>query len=185
MSSNKADPAWVMPEWFIVRELDDELLVYDLRNHQVTSLNAFAAEVWRACPGAADTRAIAARLTERGLLADPEAIALTLNLLGEAKLLEGPPPGLTVKPGQSRREALSRIAFGGAAAAAVAGVVTILAPTPAGAASSPCGVCAAPTPICDIWEPPYNQCVMCVNNNECIDPLYSQCLGNNCEGAGF
>ena len=52
-------------------------------------------------------------------------------------------------------------------------------------ATGPCGVCGGDTPICNIWEAPYNQCVMCVNNNECYDPNFSECIANSCEGLGF
>ena len=35
----------------IVREIDDETLVYDMGRHAATCLNEFAAKVWRRCDG--------------------------------------------------------------------------------------------------------------------------------------
>ena len=77
------------------------------------------------------------------------------------------------------------VASAGVNLGTIAACAPVTPPGGDGGGSSVCGVCSDPTPICNIWEAPYNQCVMCVNNNECYDPLASECIGNVCEGLGF
>jgi hypothetical protein len=167
-------------ESFIVREMGDELLVYNLRNQRVTSLNAFAAGVWRASNGTADIAATAAVLGAQGVHADNQAIESAFWMLIEAGLIEGKvaPP----TRGASRRDFLGRMFKGSAVASAMAvatpAVVTILAPTPAHAASCSC---PPETPYC---LPGTNECVECLINEECI-PFGGEFCGNNeCFGGG-
>lgn len=161
-------PPRVSTEWFIVREVDTELLVYDLRNQRVTALNPFAAGVWRACDGEADAAAIARILTDDGIaVADLRAVELALDMLTKAGLVEFPPQQAAAK-GNDRRDFMRKLFSGGAVATAAAiatpAVVTILAPTPAQAGSSVCGYCEAPTPYCFEGE---DYCVQCLDSAEC------------------
>lgn len=124
-------------ERFIVSPAGDDVLVYDTTSQRVTSLNPFAAAVWRAADEDADAEAVMARLAVDGLgAAEREAVETALAMLGAAGLLGAPPVAAEVVD-QSRRALFGRLAIGGAVAAAVLtpAVATIIAPTPAQAAS--------------------------------------------------
>lgn len=115
----------------LVRELAEERLVYDKRQHRAHCLNRTAADVFRHADG---TRTVSdlARLVAPG--ADPAAaeaaVHMALGRLDEAGLLEGGPPF------PSRREFVRRVGLG--AAILMPAVVSIIAPTPAEAAVSAC-----------------------------------------------
>jgi hypothetical protein len=136
MSKSSSDRlAW--PEWFVVRSLGEELLVYDLRNQHLTSLNPFAAKVWRASDGKADAMAVAGKLSAEGVeVFDDRAIDLALDMLNKADLLESPVSVASKNSASSRRHFMRRVlASGTAAAVAIPAVVTIVVPTPAQADS--------------------------------------------------
>ena len=61
-------------ERLIVREIDDETLVYDRSRDAATCLNEFAAKVWRRCDGETSVAGIAAALGE-----DERAVWLALH----------------------------------------------------------------------------------------------------------
>ena len=146
-------------EGLVVRELTDEVVVYDLRRHEAHCLNALAASVWRACDGNTGVKEIAGRL---GLAPGPrEAEALVwiaLDRLADADLLEGDPRGFA----RSRRALLGRLSA--AAALCLPVVTTLLVPEPAAAAtcvplSQPC---SASSQCC-----PNNQNLRCCRNGVC------------------
>ena len=49
-------------ERFVVRDMGEEVLVYDLTNQRITSLNKTAARVWKASGGQADIASISKHL---------------------------------------------------------------------------------------------------------------------------
>jgi hypothetical protein len=109
----------------VVKEVGEELLVYDLTRQRAHSLNRVAAAVWRACDG---TRGVAALREAAGESGEPvpmEAVQYALQVLGQAKLLEGPIEGRRL----TRREVMARL--GTAAAVALPLVMSITTPTPA------------------------------------------------------
>lgn len=120
----------------IVEDVGDEVLVYDQRTDQAHCLTREAAMVWRVCDGAASPAEIATALDM-----DTELVTRAIDELDSCELLDSAPiPGIT------RREATLRMAKVGGAAAAAPLIYSILAPTPALAASqlfclsvSPCG----------------------------------------------
>jgi hypothetical protein len=113
-------------ERLIVREIDEETLVYDRSRDAASCLNEFAARVWRECNGETSVAAIAAALDE-----DERAVWLALHQLTKAQLLTeaiASPPA--VSSARSRREVAGRLGLG------VAAVFTsIVAPMPAQAQS--------------------------------------------------
>ena len=114
-------------ERLLVREVADELVIYDLESHRAHSLNRVAALIWRHCDGRTDVTELAAVLhRELGAAGDETAVWLTLRRLGKAHLLQG---RVTV-PAQavscSRRELMRRMALLGGLAL----VSSILVPTP-------------------------------------------------------
>jgi hypothetical protein len=115
----------------VLRELKEELLVYDTTRHRAHCLNRTAADVFRQADG---TRTV----SDLGRLIAPDAdqaaaeaaVEMALQRLDEAGLLESRPPA------PARREFVRRVGLG--AAILLPAVVSILAPTPAEALVSNC-----------------------------------------------
>src|SRR5882672_6719696 len=126
----------------VIQELPDEVLVYDLDRDRAHCLNQTAAFVWQRCNGKNSTAQIARTLVQQfDCKVDEKIVWLALDQLGRNHLLETQPipPALL---GMNRR-AMVR-ALGLAAVVAVPVVTSIVAPTPAmaatgGANGSPCG----------------------------------------------
>ena len=129
----------------VVRELPDEVLVYDLEQHEAHCLNATSAAVWRHCDGETSPSEIGFRLArEFGTPVDEEVVWLALEQFGELGLLEQP----VVRPtGISRKQAVKR---GALIAAAVALPVTasVIAPSAAQAVTCSCGPCQSSGNCC-------------------------------------
>jgi hypothetical protein len=119
----------------VVKELADEVLVYDLAAHKAHCLNKPAAEVFNRCDGKTTVAAITRSL--RGELGGPveEAwVYLALDRLSKANLLEervSPPAG---KKPLTRRDLVKRAGLG--AALLLPLVTSMVAPTPAEAAAT-------------------------------------------------
>ncbi len=123
----------------------EELLLYDQDSHTAHCLSPIAACVWRHCDGERD-------LTDLAVLAgaSEDLVADTVHELREKDLLEAEPRLMqSLVPGESRREAIGRVARYGAAAAAGSMVVSATAATPAMAASGEQELCEkAPEKTC-------------------------------------
>ena len=121
-------------EGLVVRQLPDELLVYDLERHEAHCLNRTAALVFNRADGQTPVHDIAAALRRELKAVDTDRLAwLALDRLDRAHLLDQaptPPPGLV---GPSRRDLLRRA---GLAAALLPVVSSILAPRAAEAAGT-------------------------------------------------
>ncbi len=133
----------------ILQCLDDELLVYDPRDHRVHCLNATARAVWEHCDGRTPVEAIAREVArELGAPADPDLADLALARLAEAGLLAGPLPAGRHRV--SRREASRRLLAAGVASALLPVVQSILAPTAAeaGTCSGSGFACVIPAHCC-------------------------------------
>jgi hypothetical protein len=114
-------------ERLIVKEIDDETLVYD--HGRASCLNEFAARVWRECDGEKSVAEIADELGE-----DERAVWLALHSLNKSKLLVEEialPPDM--RTGKTRREIAGQLGLG----AAVAAVSSIVMTTAAHASCSP------------------------------------------------
>jgi hypothetical protein len=109
----------------------EELLLYDRNSHTAHCLSPIAASVWRHCDGGRDVTdlAVLAGVSE-GLVAD------ALHDLREKDLLDAEPAIMqSAVRGESRREAIVRVARYGGAAAAGSMIVSATAATPAVASS--------------------------------------------------
>jgi hypothetical protein len=107
----------------IVREIDDETLVYDVSRHAATCLNDFAAKVWRRCDGRTSVADIADALGE-----DERAVWLALHRLNKSKLLvEEIALPADMRTGKTRREIAGQLGFGAAVAAVSSIVMTTAA----------------------------------------------------------
>ena len=114
------------------RQLDDEVVIYDPQRHQGHCLNSTAAAVWKLCDGKSSPLQIAEALSRQSVApVDQQVVELTLQRLADAHLLIVGPKASVTSP--SRRVALRRI--GVAAAIALPLITSIVAPTPASAAT--------------------------------------------------
>ena len=153
----------------LVRELPEEILIYDLTRHKMFCLGKNASWVWRRCNGRRTARELAASLEKELRRPVPEdVLALVLRRLSRARLLENPverPPGEV-----SRRELLRT-------AAAIGGVsiLALAVPTPMAAATCTRGVI---TPSeCDPGDATSWGC--CCTNGQLCDPS-GMCVGASC-----
>jgi hypothetical protein len=128
----------VRQDGLVVRELPDEVLVYDLESHRAHCLNSTAAAVWRHCDGETSPAEIAFRLAgEVGEPVDEDVVWLALEDLSRLELLEAPVVRST--PGLSRGDVMRRGALV-ASALAVPTVFSMFAPTASAAVcSEACG----------------------------------------------
>jgi hypothetical protein len=110
------------------------LLVYDFERHRAVCLNRAAAAVWRLCDGRTNVAGLGRALGEEsGGEVGEEAVWLALEQLARERLLAG----RLVRPAGAarvtRRELIRRLGL--AAAASLPLVTSVVAPTPAQAAS--------------------------------------------------
>jgi hypothetical protein len=121
-------------EGLLVRELSDEVLVYDLESHRAMCLNRTAALVWKLCDGRLTIEAIACAVAgELKQTVSVEVVWLALDQLGRGGLLRERVKRPAEFAGMSRREVVRKIGL--AAAGALPVVASIVAPTAAQAAS--------------------------------------------------
>jgi hypothetical protein len=125
-------------ENLVIRELDDETLVYDMERDEAHCLNQTAALVWEQCDGKT-TAAQAARSLQSKLDApvDADLVWLAVKQLQRFHLVESNGKS----PSVSRRDLVLKYA---PAALALPMILSITAPTPGGAAScgQPCSTAA-------------------------------------------
>lgn len=150
--SSRPAPPQARRDGLVVRELADEVLVYDLERHKAHCLNPVAAAVWRHCDGQTTVADMVPRL-QRDLSTpvDRAVVVSALAQLGKARLLTGEVRRRSDEGGLSRREGdeggLSRrelMRLLGAAAATIPLVTTIASPAAAQAVS-----CLAACEPCD------------------------------------
>ena len=144
----------------VTQEISDEVLVYDLDTHKAHCLNPTAALVWRKCDGRTSVPRLAQLIgQELNASVDNEVVQLAIDQLEKRHLLEResgrmPPSGI------SRRALLQRLGL--ATAVALPLVTSLMAPTPAQAAtckgpgqscstSAECcnGICSGMIPVCN------------------------------------
>jgi hypothetical protein len=124
-------------EGLVVRELEGELLVYDLQSHRAHRLNRAAATVFQGCDGRTGTRELAARLRrELDVPADEAWVRLALGRLSKAGLLDDAAAHDDDPRRLSRREVMRRTGRVAGLALLLPTVTSIVAPTPAEAAAT-------------------------------------------------
>ena|SRR5215204_708574 len=117
----------------VLRELPDEVLVYDTESHEAHCLNATAAFVWKQCDGTTGVSEIVDRVrVEFQTEIDEEVVWFALEDLWKRQLLEGEPA--PAREGtMSRSQALRRVGI--VAAVSVPVITSIVAPKAAHAAT--------------------------------------------------
>lgn len=150
----------------LLRELPDELLVYDQERHTAHCLNRTAALVFRHADG---TRTLDELSALPG--GDAAVVRLALDQLEQAGLLEpsAPEAAAAASVGMSRREVARRVGI--AAAILLPAVATIVAPTPAEAAATCVTSCSG--------QPNGTPCT-CLSENPC----FRTCVSGLCDGTG-
>ena len=120
----------------IIRELENEILIYDTRNNKAHCLNDTAAKVWKHCDGRTTAGEISRLLTAQlGTPVDEKVVWFALKQFGRDELLEenvSLPPAF-IASGLTRRE-MVRV-LGLAAVVAVPLVTSIVAPSAVQAAT--------------------------------------------------
>jgi len=136
MSSTNGDPRARL-KGVIAQELESgETVVYDRVEDRAHCLNQTAAVVWRHCDGATPVRDIARALHEEAAVPEDEGIVdLALAELNRAKLLEPYAARKEQRAGMTRRQAVKRLGYGAVVGALLPLVISIVAPSPAAAAS--------------------------------------------------
>jgi hypothetical protein len=154
----------------LIRELPDELVVYDRRLHRAHCLNATAALVFRAADGTRTVAELAAVLDPTHGAAERETLVrLALEQLATAGLLDAPgEPGLG-----SRRAVLRQAAVG--VALLLPAVASIIAPTPADAASCPVCTSAREGQACGCPNISVPDCGTCQPDLTCSLPGGGSC----------
>jgi hypothetical protein len=119
----------------IVKELPDEVLVYDLETDKAYCLNQTAARVWMNCDGLKTVAQVRELMeTETGSTVPEEMVWLALEQLEKSHLLDRSRAEPFHPVGKSRREVMRRI---GMTAVALPLIISITAPL-ASAQGSPC-----------------------------------------------
>ena len=133
----------------IIKEMPDEVLVYDLVRNQAHCLNRTAALVFTYCDGHTSAAAMTGRLErELNVPVDERVVWLALNQLSKNHLLEEEIVPPTMMAGINRRQMIR--VLGVAAVVAVPVITSIVAPTPAQAATCFCAgtPCTASAQCC-------------------------------------
>jgi len=144
----------------IVKEVDNETLVYDIAADKAHCLNSTAAQVWKSCDGKTSVQEIASQLSvPAGVPADESLVWLALDQLEKFKLLDEAPAKPAMLAGMNRRQMVARL---GIAAAALPAIVSIVTPHAYAQASlRPPGVCCVSPNDCQSGdcqqEPPGTQ----------------------------
>ncbi|MEK6337613.1 MAG: PqqD family protein [Acidobacteriota bacterium] len=116
---------------FVVRELEDETLVYDTQRHKAHCLNSTAAMVWKHCDGSTTAKqALRSLNSVFSIPVEEDVIWLAVKQLQGFHMVEAPKE----LPSVSRRDLVLKYA---PAALALPVIMSISAPTPAGSVT--CG----------------------------------------------
>jgi len=118
----------------VVRDLEDEVLVYDRRRNRAHCLNRTAALVWSYCDGKRSADDIARAIaTETRVQINEDLVWIGVEQLSKSHLLRERATLPELKPGLSRREVIRRIGL--TAAVALPVVTSIVAPSASQAAN--------------------------------------------------
>lgn len=140
-------------ENLVIRELDDETLVYDTERDTAHCLNRTAALVWQQCDGKTTAlQAARAIRSELELPVDDDFVWLAVKQLKKFHLVEG----AKTSPSVARRDLVLKYA---PLALALPVIMSINAPTPAQAAT-----CGANGALCGPGFPPCCSGLSCFGN---------------------
>ena len=132
----------------VVQDLNNEVLIYDLKRDKAFCLNESAAIVWRACDGSNTLADIG------GQLGSEDLAWLALNDLKKLKLIEHTITTPSKFNGISRREILNRISIGTILTLPMIAALYAPAAAQAGSdlASATCGLICAMNSQCELLK---------------------------------
>jgi hypothetical protein len=164
-------------EELVVKEMPDEVLVYDLRQHKAHCLNKTAAFIWDHCDGKTTVTDLTKLMGEEFKLpVDENLIWHALERLDKADLLVEKINRLNSTPFRSRRAVLGKLST--AALLSVPVVMSIISPAAAAAGSVP-----APCVACSIFGSGSNRTNVCPA--VCDATIIGECFNNaSCNGVG-
>lgn len=120
-----------------IEKLGEETILYDKDNHQAHCLNATVAAVWEHADGLRTVDDLARILKDKlGIPQDCRAVLLSIEQLENSGLMETPQGARGTTDVPSRRQMARELAMAGLSASLLPLVASVLAPTPAMAASA-------------------------------------------------
>ena len=137
-------------EGLVVRELADEVLVYDTKSDKAHCLNKTAALIWHHCDGRSSVSQIANSVSlQLNAPVDEQMVWFALDQLSKDHLLEEKVSMPALMSGMSRRQMVRTLGI--ATVVAVPLVTSIVAPTPAQAATClpPGSACTSSAQCCN------------------------------------
>lgn len=171
-------------ERLVVRELPDELLVYDLERQKAHCLNNTSAIVWKHCDGKATVEEMT-RLLEKEFSThvDEDIVWLALSQLRRLHLLNEEDKKAWARK-VSRRDLVLKYL---PAAMALPVILSISAPTAAQAASGPCGLTGSPCgggqpACCTGLSCQGGQCLICIGSGMACVGGGVPCCNGVCAG---
>lgn len=149
MSNEREFLPFARTDSLVVKDLEDEVLVYDLKRDRAHCLNRTAAFIWKHCDGEMRVEEMTSLLErELGLAVDEDVVWLALGQLRRFHLLKEDAGKTFMRMKISRRDLVSKYL---PAALALPVILSIAAPAAAQAAASCRGVgapCSAGFPCC-------------------------------------
>lgn len=128
----------------LVQELENELLVYDLKTNKAFCLNETSANVFQLCDGTKSVADISDLMSRKlKTLVSEDFVRLALNELKKDNLLENSDELKDFFAGMSRREMVKKVGLASMIAFPV--ISSVVAPSAANAASGGSVGCASPT----------------------------------------
>lgn len=173
---NYSQMPFARKEGLVIQEIADEVLVYDLETNKAHCLNRTAAFVWKSCDGKYTIEEVSKLLAkDEGKRVEEDIIRLAISQLSEKKLLETKSP-IGFSELQNRRETIKKIGL--AAAIALPGITSLVAPTAASAGTTCTQTCTCT--LAAACNNPGGTCI-CVGNgtsaNSCTSPCNGGCGG--------
>ena len=118
----------------VIQEMDDEVLVYDLRTNKAICLNQTSALVWQSCDGRKNALEISQDIEKQlGSAVSEDLVWFALNQLEKEKLLNEEKEIVNKFEGLSRREVIKKIGLTSMIALPI--VASLVAPSAIHAAS--------------------------------------------------
>ena len=170
-------------EQLLVKDLPDELLIYDLERHKAYCLNRTAARIWQSCNGRRTVKEMA-RVLEReiGHPVDESLVWFSLDQLSRYRLLEEQIELPALQERMTRRDLARKLGF--ATAALVPFITAITAPLAAQAAT--CGPVGSPCSTnarCCSTLCVNGTCACLANQSDCDTNQPQQCCSGRCGSA--
>jgi len=164
----------------VVQELNNEVLIYDLKINKAFCLNETSALVWQLCDGEKTVTEISRQLSNKlNSKANEDFVWLALEQLKEENLLANSEEITPDYSGMSRREVIRKVGLGTMIALPI--VTGLIAPTAAHAQSR--RACTAPGNV-GAQDFSAGLCCPCVNTSDCAGGFGGANPQTSCQPVG-